>query len=156
MHLILTVATLTLFAACREDDQFIEISIVDTSLQPYFRTFRAEAASRGIEIDASFEEIEARIEQINDGNVVGRCWYNSHNPNEILIDAEYWQNATDLSKEYVVFHELGHCYLGRGHTEASTASGICLSIMASGTGSCHDRYGSATRDFYLDELFFAE
>lgn len=31
----------------------------------------------------------------------------------ITLDAEYWQDATDLQREILVFHELSHCVHGR-------------------------------------------
>ena len=154
-RLIIIITTIVLFNSCRQDaDQIIEISVVDEALQPYFLKFEQEASLRGVTIDATFDEIEATIENINDGNVVGQCRYNSHYPNEIRIDRQYWQKAGTLGREYVVFHELGHCYLDRGHSEASTVNGTCISIMASGTGTCHNRYSASTREAYLDELFY--
>lgn len=154
IHMLLPVIAISLLAGCQKEDQLIEISLVDPALQPYFRAFEEEASARGITLDASFSEIEATIREINEGNVIGQCWYSSHYPNEIRIDKKYWQNASYLGREMVVFHELGHCSLDRGHTEGSTASGICLSIMASGTGSCRNLYNRETRAYYLDELFF--
>ena len=156
-RLIITLAGISILSACYQDRSTVEdISIIDAALRPYFKTFEAEAAARGILIDASFDEIEGYIEQINDGNVIGQCWYNSQHPNEIRIDQEYWQSVGTIGRELVVFHELGHCYLGRDHTEATTSNGNCVSIMASGTGSCRNRYNQVTREAYLDELFWGE
>ena len=153
-RLIITIAALTIFFSCHKEDHLADISLVESALQPHFRAFEAEAAERGISISAAFANISAEIVDIGDGNVVGECWYNSHSPNEIRIDRSFWRNASELSREHVVFHELGHCYLDRGHSEESTAGGACLSIMASGTGDCRNLYSMATREVYLDELFF--
>ncbi len=153
VQLIIPMAFVALLTGCHHEDPIIEIAPVDQALQPYFTVFRTEALARGVSIDRSFYEIEASIELIDDGNVIGECRYSSHYPNEIRIDREYWQEASAFGRELVVFHELGHCYLDRGHTEASSSSGTCLSIMASGTGSCQNRYGASTREAYLDELF---
>lgn len=154
IRIIIILTAVITIAGCQKEDQLIEISLVDAALVSYFRTFEAEANARGIALDASFSEIEARFEYINEGNVVGQCWYGRHGSNEILIDQAYWQRASNLNREFVVFHELGHCYLDRDHAEASTTNGTCLSIMASGTGDCYNRYGASTREAYLDELFF--
>ena len=35
----------------------------------------------------------------------------------IEVDKENWESMTELQKENLIFHELGHCVLGRGHTE---------------------------------------
>lgn len=152
-QLILTITAVALITGCKKESHVIVTSLVDRDLIPYFEIFEAEARARGISLNASYADIEARIADIDDGNVIGRCWYNSHNPNSILIDRDYWERASDLGREMVVFHELGHCYLERGHTEATNANGICLSIMASGTGSCRNLYREGTREYYLDELF---
>jgi hypothetical protein len=59
-------------------------------------------------------------------------------------------------KEYIVFHELGHCVLNRPHTEDSFSNGVCSSIMRSGNGGCYDYYNRFTRQYYVDELFEVE
>ena len=48
---------------------------------------------------------------------------------EINIDPEFWAIASDVEKEEVVFHELGHCILGRDHEETVLEEGIPKSIM---------------------------
>jgi len=58
-----------------------------------------------------------------------------------------------LIKELIVFHELGHCFLQRGHREDALPNGACVSIMRSGIEDCLDNYTSETRSFYIDELF---
>ena len=156
-QLILSVLLLALCTGCiTDEEEFDEISSVDSALLPYFTAFQQEAKERGIVIDDSFDEIAGYIENINDGQVIGECWWNSHSPNEVRIDRGYWQEVGTIGREFVVFHELGHCYLDRDHTEASTANGTCVSIMASGTGDCRNRYSVATREAYLDELFLGE
>ena len=150
--MLIILIAVSVIAGCRQENQLIEISLVDAALLAHFRSFESEANARGITLDASFSEIEAWFEDIDEGNVVGKCWYGGHGPNEIVIDRAYWQSSTYLELELVVFHELGHCYLNRDHIEAATVNGTCLSIMASGTGNCHSRYSSSTREAYLDEL----
>ena len=152
--LILTVVTTSL--ACEQDDQLLEISVVEPELQPYFLEFQAEAAERGISITAAFADISAEIVDISDDDVIGQCRYSSARPNEVRIDQAFWNRASETSREHVVFHELGHCYLSRDHKEARTLDGTCVSIMASGRGDCTLLYSSSTREAYLDELFFGE
>jgi hypothetical protein len=36
---------------------------------------------------------------------------------EILIDASFWSNANESTRELVVTHELGHCHLDLRHTD---------------------------------------
>lgn len=52
----------------------------------------------------------------DDGRVVGFCdiW----GPRLLVVlDRKYWEVSDDLEREELVFHELGHCVLNRGHTE---------------------------------------
>ena len=56
----------------------------------------------------------------------------------------------------IVFHELGHCYLTRGHKDERKNNGTCASIMRSGKAACMDFYTSDNRKEYLDELFDME
>ncbi|MCG8329316.1 MAG: hypothetical protein MI974_16595 [Chitinophagales bacterium] len=126
---------------------------VDEALWPYFTRFEEEAALRGIDIDLVGEDITGVIEDLPEENVAGQCSYNSHNPNHVTIDEEFWANASDRYREYVIFHELGHCHLLRDHREAANPDGTCKSIMRSGLGDCSDNYHQLTRATYLDELF---
>lgn len=45
-------------------------------------------------------------------DAVGEC---SDGPS-ITIDRGYWNTADDASREHVMYHEMGHCILGRQHT----------------------------------------
>jgi len=65
----------------------------------------------------------------------------------------FWETASFAEKEYVVFHELGHCALNRRHLDTKNADGTCLSMMQSGNGSCKMNYNAQNRSKYLDELF---
>lgn len=71
----------------------------------------------------------------------------------MIIDLEFWERANILNKEFVVFHELGHCTLFRAHKEGVDANGICVSMMRSGLEDCRDNYSAITRATYWDELF---
>jgi hypothetical protein len=126
---------------------------VDEALWEYFELFEQEAFSRGITIDIRSENISGKISEIHDDQVAGTCNYNYRTPNKVTIDLGFWSRSGDRYREFVVFHELGHCVLFREHKEKANAYNICESIMRSGTGSCLDNYNRATRSGYLDELF---
>jgi len=95
----------------------------------------------------------AEIIEIEENGVAGTCSYGSHTPRFIEIDATFWNQTGDNFKEFVVFHELGHCVLLRGHREDAHSDGSCVSLMRSGLGGCIDNYRPSTREGYLDELF---
>lgn len=130
-----------------------EFPNVDEALWPYFQRFESEAASRNIKVDLNDALITGKISDISTNQVLGQCSYSSNQPHQVTIDKPFWNQASDLSKEFVVFHELGHCYLGRLHDESQDARGICLSIMRSGTGTCRDSYSATTRSVLINELF---
>lgn len=148
-------------SACTQDDETLlpeepQVGIypnVDINLHDYFRRFEEEAALKGIEIDLVELGINGVINEIDEQHVIGTCSYNRFNPRLVTIDASFWGRSSDLYKEFVVFHELGHCVLNRRHLEDAFSNGICKSIMRSGTGSCFDAYNTQNRDYYIEELF---
>ena len=122
-------------------------------LWDYFERFEEAALERGFLFDLNNFNLTAEIVEITEEGVAGTCSYGSHTPKHIEIDATFWNQSSDLFKEFVVFHELGHCFLFRDHREDATANGICLSLMRSGVEGCRDNYNLTTRAAYLDELF---
>ncbi len=122
----------------------------------YYAAFEDEALKRGIEIDLNSHQLTGNISNISEDGVVGTCQFHFNNPNEITIDRNFWNNASELIKEMVVFHELGHCVLFRGHLEDFDNQGTCLSVMNSGLAECRVRYNVNNREAYLNELFLAE
>ncbi|MBT8228816.1 MAG: hypothetical protein KJO50_01055, partial [Bacteroidia bacterium] len=117
-----------------------------------FNSFEREAEERGLKIDLVGLDITGIVQNIDDNGVAGTCQYGSHIAH-VTIDLSYWNNSSMLTREYVVFHELGHCALGRDHDESSFNNGICQSIMNSGLGHCIPSYNNQNRERYLDELF---
>lgn len=162
MRTILSLAIcLVLFNACQKDNASSVVAAqdfaqVDARLAPYFERFVNEGARRGIEVDFDRLQVHAQIQEIDSPGVGGVCHYSSAAPNRIQIDASFFNSASDLFREFIIFHELGHCYLGRGHEEGSFDNGVCISIMRSGLGDCLDRYQSQSREYYLNELFLAQ
>lgn len=149
------------FASCIERDLTpqelaadVEYANVDPELVPHFRAFEQVAAEMGINVDLQSSGISGKIVPINDGNIAGTCSYNSNfTHRDIEIDQDFWQRASHLYREYIVFHELGHCYLRRDHKEGCLRNGSYLSLMRSGEGNCRDNYSRATREYYIRELF---
>ncbi|MBX2871187.1 MAG: hypothetical protein KTR30_03780 [Saprospiraceae bacterium] len=138
-------------SACEKEQA--EPSKVDEDLQPYFERFDVEARARGLDFSLEMEELEADILGIDQDGVLGQCHYSDQAPNIVEVDDQFWARATDLEKEYVVFHELGHCVLGKDHNDDRNTDGTCSSIMQSGLTSCRVTYNSSNRESYLDELF---
>jgi hypothetical protein len=104
-------------------------------------------------LNINLSNITGSIDEIEAENVLGRCSYNSHLPEHVTIDKTFWTGAGAWAREFVVFHELGHCELLRDHFAGRNTDGSCVSLMRSGLVECRDNYNSATRSRYLDELF---
>ena len=126
---------------------------VDQALWSFYSDFEEEASSRGLLIDLNALGITGTFEDLEGEHVAGQCTFTRFSPNEVRIDTEFWQRASHNLREMIVFHELGHCVLLRGHEEGTLSNGACASIMRSGNESCIDNYRGTTRSFYLDELF---
>jgi predicted metal-dependent hydrolase len=158
-------AFILVFTACKKDRSFNNFSAEETStsyanvpkqLWDYFARFEEEARRRGYDINLNQENITAEIMEISQNGVAGSCTYSSHAPNHIIIDQSFFNQTNDLYREMVIFHELGHCVLYRGHREETYPDGTCVSIMRSGLSGCFDNYRTTTRAAYMDELFSFE
>lgn len=125
----------------------------DEELLPYFEIFAKEAAKRGFTVDYEAERIEGLIQDIVNPNIQGQCFRNEEKPKKVIIDVGYWDNANELEKQFIIYHELGHCFLGRDHLDGSDASGTCISIMHSNPGACDFLLTEENKSDYLDELF---
>ncbi len=126
---------------------------VDAELQPYFETFELEGSLRGFDIDIDAEGIGGMIEFIKDNSTVGQCQTSDEGNRRVFIDKAFWQAYNNSEKEFIVFHELGHCYLRREHDDSIDNNRVCKSIMQSGLSGCKNNYDASTREAYLDELF---
>ena len=160
--LILWAALLGGLGACTEDEEIMAEAVpeepvgypgVDESLWPYFERFEKEGRRRGVTIDLRSARISGQLQEIDQDRVLGQCNYQRNNHNRVTVDESFWNNTSDQGREFVVFHELGHCFLLRDHLETTSLNGACTSIMRSGTGRCRDNYNRFTRETYLAELF---
>ncbi|MEL6925692.1 MAG: putative metallopeptidase [Bacteroidota bacterium] len=153
---LLILFTLLLFIACSKEnsENLTEVELyVDERIQPYFDLFEQEGLARDVEVSLEGARVEGYIEAIEENNVLGQCQYSATSPRRVIIDEQFWAQATDLQKEFVIFHELGHCYLNRSHDDTRSNNGTCSSMMQSGTTRCRFSYTNNSRDAYLDELF---
>ena len=149
--------------ACKSEDAAPEIQPavpevrefpgVDERLWTYFERFEQQAAERGVVVDLVAAGITGVIVEIDEENVAGTCNFNARTPNHVMVDEEFFNRVGDLFREFIIFHELGHCFLFRDHLETEDQFGRCTSIMRSGTGECRDNYRTSTRTLYLDELY---
>ena len=142
------------------------------SIRPHVERFLLEAEKRGVFLDISKLSVEFDTDiNISTGDnqqtVVGSC-NRSTNLQLVRIDTlnSLWLLSGNLGREEIIFHELGHCLLGRQHRDDKLLSGDYASIMRT-VGLL--QYGDLNqytslflnptglkahrRDYYLDELF---
>lgn len=72
-----------------------------------------------------------------------------------------WEERNDIEKEALMFHELGHAVLERGHFNVKLGNGLEKSMMCGGSFGCNQfdlytQFTPALRDFYIEELFNPE
>ena len=89
----------------------------DPELVPYFQIFADEAAIRGIEVDFVEANIEGLLQNIGRSEVLGQCFRNEQRPRKVIIDRDYWTDAEENDRQFLIFHELGHCFLDFEHDD---------------------------------------
>ena len=105
-------------------------------LEPHFINFEESTYKGVFDNDLSIIGITANIEEIQYSDIAVHCTYGVHrlSPKEILIDETFWNQASELLNEYIIFH-------GLGHYDQCTNLSIYESIMNSGTvRGCRDSY----------------
>lgn len=71
---------------------------------------------------------------------------------EVSIDKAGWFASTEVQKEWLIFHELGHCVLSREHNNVVNDVGVPASIMNSYRPEDLEDYYLEERTEYIKEL----
>jgi hypothetical protein len=143
----------------------------DPAIEVYIDRFIEEAAIRGITIKKENLIAEFTSERTNE--VCGQCLTATKNIDKnqrkitISNGAICWSAAPTENREALVFHELGHCLLGRSHRNDLFANNAPASIMfvnnvgpyqpcqysLGGNSNGSDCNFTSRRKYYIDELF---
>lgn len=132
---------------------------VGSEFTVYVQRFQDEATKHGKNLDLINGGLIVEFADLKDG-VAGLCHYEK--PIRIEIDKTYWAAIekfadADLMKENLLFHELGHGFLGRKHLNTLLENGDWKSIMCGGDKvngrSWNINYHGVRRAYYVDELF---
>ena len=93
------------------------------------------------------EFIDKYTTKIKTGRVIATC----EMVDRIITISKYdWDRWSELEKENVLFHELGHCALNRGHTVQKFDDGTPYSLMYFQKMS--EYVYESNRDHYREEL----
>lgn len=118
-------------------------SQIEPDLAHYVATFEQAWGSK-----VNFPVSQAVI----DPQFGGVC-YNMNSPSRhVVINATYWSSLSESAKEQLIFHELGHCALGRQHRGDVNAAGSPASIMYPKMFGYMAQYVT-NRTAYIQELF---
>lgn len=101
---------------------------------PVFREFVDSFSQRfniSVGVPITFKPIEQKY--------AGVCLVYVNGYREIRINKIYWESYSREQKEQLIFHELGHCVLNRGHDDSLIFNTNCPnSIMRSFMFSQHE------------------
>src|SRR5271170_1267705 len=98
-------------------------STIDPQLQPYVDRF---AQDTGLTITTP---MTVQFGSVGSTNEEGQCQAGGLGNFVITINLTYWVTYDDVGRELLIYHELGHCVLGRVHTSQLDANGSPVSYM---------------------------
>lgn len=138
--------------ACSSGEEESKIKLFP-EFRPFVQAFEEEAGKRGISFDFEESGLEILLGPTGVDNAAGVC----RGDGTIEIQNSIWDSYSTSAKEQLIFHELGHCVLGRPHRNVVLKNGEWGSIMR-GTPIPDDRgvvinYSGSRKQYYIDELF---
>ncbi len=89
------------------------VKSIDLELKPYFEEFDKMMMKETGKINRPF--IGAAFVGSLNGKAVGACRIWNTGSREVLIERNFWDNASEEERENLILHELGHCALNLGH-----------------------------------------
>jgi hypothetical protein len=147
--LFLISALIFIFNGCKQNSDPEPIPAeVQEDFKIYVDRFIAEGASRGKKVDLSGYKVSY-------GDTLKYfCGYGFYDKKQVILKYDCWKVLTELDKEILLFHELGHAYLGRIHNNNLLENGDFKTMMFNGIQfGLYSEYTPEKRKYYLDELF---
>lgn len=101
----------------------------DPQFDKYKRSFEEDyyvETGQVISTEAIHINLKDKVDDKN--SYVGICiiWPGGQ---DIIIKEAYWKTLSEFSRKAIVYHELGHCALGRTHDNSLDEDGRATSIM---------------------------
>jgi hypothetical protein len=90
---------------------------MDPQLRPYYDKFYEEASLRGLTPDEPTSVELVDTTQECESQDLSGCSYTRLMEKKIYLDAKTWEQSSEEEREFILFHELGHAVLDKGHTE---------------------------------------
>ncbi len=144
------------FMACQEDNDAPALP----DLTIYLDRFEEEARQRGYDLDLSNVDVAYVDELEVDGRPFcgwGYSDYDGFGLRRIEISTDNfcgWQERSDIERENLFFHEIGHAFLNRSHDESLLCDGSPLSLMNSTSNGweIYEEGEEEERAYYISEL----
>ena len=167
-HKSIVVLAILIMTGCQEDNESYRIPpttvVVDpilnsrTELDPFVALFLEEAEARGKNPNNSLGELLNTLTiEFNDG-LNDYCGYGRFSLSgipsvEISTRDICWRDRDQISREALIFHELGHAVLQRPHLDSTLPNGMLKSLMNTNRQFGLYESDSKERTYYIDELF---
>lgn len=128
-HLFTALLLFTLFSSCglplplqndlliRGESAIRQFSTTDAAFDSYISDF--EQLGKTLDGDVNFVvgDIPVNFGDIKNPEFQGVCYSYSDGSKEIIIRKSWWDGHTDDYRRSLIYHELGHCRLGREHLD---------------------------------------
>lgn len=147
-------ACVAFFVSCKKENSKDLINSYPVEVRDIVWLFAKEGTDRGRNI--SFTKLKKIILQgpisgvYSSGGNAAKAYY-SHHDKTIYFDTT--AHDFKLNREVLVFHELGHAVLRRGHINVKLSNGEQASIMHSEALPDYRYTFAFKRQYYIDELF---
>ncbi len=125
----------------------------DSNLNKLYISFKKAAKDNGWQISRMpVTMVFGKTKSKEHPHAIAWCSVNSGRL-YIVVEPNFWNEATIYDREAVVYHELGHCFLDRDHCDYRYKDKHKASIMAANfeTGDSTDY--KERHDEYVKELF---
>ncbi|MEM9834603.1 MAG: hypothetical protein AAF944_28510 [Bacteroidota bacterium] len=144
------------FLSCQEDNDAPALPDLDA----YLDRFEEEARQRGYDLDLSDVDAVYVDEIERNGTPFCGFGYSNYDGNGLrrieISTADFcgWQERSDVERENLFFHEIGHAFFDRWHDETLLCDGSPLSIMNSTTNGwrIYEEAEEEKRAYYISEL----
>jgi hypothetical protein len=113
---------------------------------PTVEKFEAEAALQGVPVHVGDLIIERGP---LDRGIGAECREQPGATPHIVVNEADWDKFSASYQESILFHELGHCVLGRGHVPTVEGRPPSLMVLSAPEADVYEQ----NRAFYLNELF---
>lgn len=123
---------------------------VDPAFEPYVTSFE-EFWGHKVHVNVLFDD-GTNLQYPVMAGICSTIGTSNDKDETVYIRREFWEHSVHYWKEAVIFHELGHCVLGRQHNMRLFPSGEPYSIMFPDIFG-EESFYIENRTHYINELF---